>query len=136
MTWNLHTMRRSPSIGPARKHLVGLTYITATVESLDKAMPPWEIRLLVDTGAIDCLLPAAVMKSAGITPAGSDLYELADGQSLRLQCGWVRFNLFDTYIIAKAVFGPEGSEPLFGAIALESAGLTVDAASQTLKHLT
>ena len=114
---------------------MGLTYITATVEALNRAAPPYEARMLVDTGAIDCLLPASLMKSVGISPAGTDVYELADGQSLRLPYGWVRFNLLDTYIIAKAVFGPDGSEPLFGAIALESAGLTVDPANQTLKRL-
>ena len=35
----------------------------------------------------------------------------------------------------KVIFGPEGSEPILGAMALEYAGFTVDPSSQTLKRL-
>ena len=114
---------------------MGLTYLTATVQSLDPAAAPKEATLLVDTGAIDCLLPASFMTDAGIKPDGVDVYETADGRSLELPFGWARFDFMGTFVFAKTVFGPEGSEPLIGAIALEAAGIVIDPRTQALKRL-
>lgn len=114
---------------------MGLTYITAAVESLDKSVQPREASFLVDTGAADCLLPARFLAEIGIKPEGSEVYELADGGAIRLPFSWARFYFMDTFVIAKVVFGPENAEPLLGAIALESAGITVDPLNQTLKRL-
>ena len=33
------------------------------------------------------------------------------------------------------IFGPEGTEPILGVTALESVGITIDPANQTLKRL-
>ncbi len=112
---------------------MGLTYVIATVESLGRTALPRQVRFLVDTGA-DCLLPASWLTEVGITPDEADVYELANGAAIRLPFGWARFSFMDTFVIAKAVFGPEDSEPLLGAIALESAGIIVDPLNQTLKR--
>jgi clan AA aspartic protease len=114
---------------------VGLTYTVATVESLDRSASPVETKFLVDTGAIDCLMPGSALRQAGIQPEGSDMYELADGQPIELTYGWARLRFLNTFTIAKIIFGPEGAEPLLGAIALEGAGFTVDPASQTLQRI-
>ena len=37
--------------------------------------------------------------------------------------------------IGRVIFGPENVEPILGATALESAGILIDPASQTLKRL-
>ena len=114
---------------------MGLTYTVATIEALDGAGVPVEARFLIDTGAIDCLMPASTLHSAGIQPEGSALYELADGQPIELTFGRARIRFLDTLAVAKIIFGPEGAEPLLGAIALEDAGFTVDPATQTLKRV-
>lgn len=114
---------------------MGLTYTVATIEALDGAGVPIEARFLIDTGAIDCLMPASALRSAGIQPEGSALYELADGQPIELTFGRARIRFQDTLAVAKIIFGPEGAEPLLGAIALEDAGFTVDTATQTLKRV-
>lgn len=114
---------------------MGLTYTRATVEALDRANSPVEARFLIDTGAIDCLLPASVLDRAGIQPEGKALYELADGRTIELSFGRARIRFAEGIAVAKVILGPEGSEPILGAIALEDAGFAVDPATQTLKRL-
>ncbi len=114
---------------------VGLTYTVGTVEALGGAGTPVEARFLIDTGAIDCLAPASILHSAGIQPVGTALYELADGQTIELTFGRALIRFLNTETIVKIIFGPEGVEPLLGAIALEDAGFTVDPANNTLKHV-
>lgn len=114
---------------------VGLTHTNATVEALDRPGSPLEVRFLIDTGAIDCLMPASSLRRAGVQPEGRALYELADGQTIELTFGRVRIRFLDTVAVAKIIFGPENAEPLLGAIALEDAGVAVDPATQALKRI-
>src|SRR5262249_47802431 len=128
------TTMRVRSLG-AQGSGMGLTYTMAAVEALDATPPPFQARFLADTGATDCLLPAALLRSAGIQPEGTSLYELADGRTVQLEFGWVRLRFMNTVAIAKVVFGPEDAEPILGVIALESAGVSVDPLTNTLKRL-
>lgn len=114
---------------------MGLTHVTATVAPLQGEGSPVTDTFLVDTGAIDCLLPASVLHRAGIEPQRADFYELADGQLIEFPVGVARIEFMGSLAIAKVIFGPEGSEPILGAMALEYAGFTVDPSSQTLKRL-
>ena len=112
-----------------------LTHVTATVTPLEGEGFPVTDTFLVDTGAIDCLLPASVLHRAGIKPQRADFYELADGQLIEFPVGVARVEFMGSLAIAKVIFGPEGAEPILGAMALEYAGFTVDPSSQTLKRL-
>jgi clan AA aspartic protease len=114
---------------------MGLTYTSATVEALDRSGNPIEARFLVDTGAVDCLMPTSALRKAGILPEGTDTYELANGQAIELPFGWARIQFMETLAIAKVIFGPEDAEPILGVIALESAGMVVDPLTNTLKRL-
>lgn len=114
---------------------MGLTHTDATVEALDRPGSSLEVRFLVDTGAIDCLMPESTLRRVGVQPEGRAIYELADGQTVELTFGRVRIRFLDTVAVAKIIFGPEHAEPLLGTIALEDAGVAVDPASQTLKRI-
>ena len=115
--------------------LMGLTHITATVKPLNKGGEPVQAQFLVDTGAIDCLLPASMLNRAGLEPEETNIYELADGRLIELPVAAARIEFMGQCAIAKIIFGPEDSEPILGAIALEYAGFTVDPSNQTLKRL-
>jgi len=115
---------------------VGLTYIPVRVESLGASGKPIDAQFLVDTGAVDCLLPAPLLHTVGVEPHATDIYELADGRTLELRVGWARFHFMDTLAIAKVVFGPEEAEPILGVIAMEIAGVTLDPLTNTLRRLT
>ena len=114
---------------------MGLTHVTATVRPLETDGSPITETFLVDTGAIDCLLPASLLRRAGVEPQRADFYELADGQLIEFPVGVARIEFMGSLAIARVIFGPEGSEPILGAMALEYAGFAVDPSSQTLKRL-
>lgn len=114
---------------------MGITHVTATVKSLDATGLSVEAKFLVDTGSINCLLPASMLKKAGIQPLKTEVYELANGQQIEFPVGAARIDILDRFVMVEVIFGPEDAEPLLGAVALECAGLVVDPSSQTLRRL-
>ena len=114
---------------------MGLTHVTASVQPIDSSCKPIEARFLVDTGAIDCLLPASLLAQAGIEPQEICAYELANGEVIEYPVGAARIDFMDTMALCKIIFGPEGAEPILGVIALEYAGITIDPTTQRLKRL-
>jgi clan AA aspartic protease len=90
---------------------------------------------LVDTGAIDSMAPASELSRIGIRPVGHRRYELADGRVQEYAFGLARIEFMGEITAGRAIFGPEGVEPILGATALESAGMVVDPGTQTLKRL-
>ncbi len=114
---------------------MGLTHVRATIQSVDKSGIAIEANFLVDTGAIDCLLPASLLRQAGVEPESTRTYELADGQLMEFPVGFARIEFMEEVAIAKVIFGPEDCEPLLGVVALECAGFSVDPVNQTLKHM-
>jgi clan AA aspartic protease len=111
---------------------MGLTYVTAAVQGLAGKATPFEAQFLVDTGAIDCLVPAEGLRAAGVAVDGNDSYELADNQLVEYPYGhaWIEFMGMKT--VTRVIFGPEGSEPILGVVALESVGFGVDPITKTL----
>ena len=90
---------------------------------------------LVDTGATDCLVPAAALRKIGVRPVGKMNYELADGTAVEYEFGLVQFRFLGEVTAGRVIFGPDEAEPLLGVTALESVGIIVDPVNQTLKRL-
>lgn len=114
---------------------MGITHVSATVKPVLPGGSSVTADFLVDTGAIDCLLPASLLRQAGVEPERADFYELADGNLVELPVAAARIEFMGRTVITPVIFGPEDAEPLLGAIALECAGLVVDPSSQTLRRL-
>src|SRR5215204_5304955 len=93
-------------------------------------------RFLVDTGATDSMVSTAVLKRIGIIPTGKRTYELATGELQEFEVGYAELSFMDDTIQTRVIFGPDNTEPILGAIALELAGLVVDPANETLRRLT
>ena len=89
---------------------------------------------LVDTGAIDCLVPAKALRKVGAKPEGKNVYELADGSRVELEYGFARISLLGEETVSPVIFGPEGSEPILGVLALEGLGISVDPKTRSLKR--
>lgn len=113
---------------------MGLTHVTTTVRRLAGRGKGFEAEFLVDTGAIDCLAPARVLRKAGIKPEGKNVYELADGSPVELEYGFARVSLMGEETVTPIIFGPEGSEPILGVLALEGLGISVDPKTRSLKR--
>lgn len=114
---------------------MGLTYVTTKIMSLAKNGASYEAEFLVDTGAIDCLVPADHLVAAGIQPEGKTVYELANGQTVEYEVGFARVSFLGDETVSKVIFGPADSEPLLGAVALESVGVVVDPVTKELRRL-
>ena len=98
-------------------------------------MAPTKADFLVDTGATDCVAPAAKLRQIGVQPVGTTMYELADGTKHQFSFGLVEIRFMGEITAGRVVFGPDDVEPLLGVTALESVGITIDPANRTLKRL-
>ncbi len=114
---------------------MGLTHVTVRISQLSGNGDPYEAEFLVDTGAIDCMVPEDRLTKAGIQPEGKSMYELASGEPVEYRYGFARVAFMGEETVSQVIFGPPDCEPLLGAVALESVGIMVDPVSRTLKRL-
>lgn len=114
---------------------MGITQVTAAVRNPARPNDMWEGLFLVDTGAVDCLVPGKHLRALGLTPRGQRKYELADGQEITLDIGVAEVEFMGERVGATVIFGPDDAEPILGVTALESVGIEVDPRSQRLKRL-
>lgn len=113
---------------------MGLTHVA--VRLFNSASPDtYEADFLVDTGATDTMAPASDLKKIGIQPLGKDVYELANGELVEYEYGNAELRFMNEVVPIRIVFGPDGSEPILGVIALEAAGFIVDPKNQMLRKL-
>jgi clan AA aspartic protease len=98
-------------------------------------VPRYDAEFLVDTGALDSMLPASALRAIGIEPEGVNTYELADGSLRQYQFAYARMELMGASIVSRVLFGPEEASPLLGVLALEGAGITIDPASHRLRRM-
>ena len=114
---------------------MGLTHVTVILRANLRARKKYQADFLVDTGATDCMAPAPALRRSGIQPAGKMVYELADGTKKEYPFGLAVIEFMGEITAGRVVFGPENCSPLLGVTALESVGIMVDSARQTLKRL-
>jgi len=114
---------------------MGLTHVTVALKGFGSENGTYEAEFLVDTGTTDSLAPGAELTRIGVKPAGKMVYELADGTLQEYPFGLVEITFMGEVTAGRVIFGPDTVEPLLGATALESVGITVDPVSRTLKRL-
>src|SRR5205814_3148834 len=79
--------------------------------------------------------PARELRRIGVESVGTKVYELADGTRQEYPFGLVEIAFMGEITAGRVIFGPDDVEPLLGVTALESVGITVDPATQTLRRL-
>ncbi len=114
---------------------MGATHVTVAISNPADRTRRWEALFLVDTGSVDCYVPASRLRELGILPDGQRNYELADGTEIELDIAAIRIEFMGEVVGATAIFGKDDAEPLLGVTALESAGIEVDPQNQRLKRL-
>ncbi len=60
---------------------------------------------------------------------------MADGSVQEYRFGLAQIEFMGEVTAGRVIFGPEGVEPILGVTALESVGMVVDPANQSLKRL-
>jgi predicted aspartyl protease len=121
-------------LNPQGELKMGLTHVEVKLFN-STSTNTYSADFLVDTGALDTMAPGSHLKRIGIQPVGKDLYELANGELVEYEYGSAELRFMDEIIPTRIVFGPEGSAPILGVIALEAAGFIVDRKHQTLRKL-
>jgi clan AA aspartic protease len=114
---------------------VGVIHVTVLVRNPAKPRQTWEALFLVDTGAVDCMVPGSRLKQIGLKPKGQRTYELADGTEVKMNITTGDVEFRGETVGATIIFGPDDAEPILGVTALDSVGITVDPRSQRLKRL-
>ena len=115
--------------------IMGITQVTAAVRNPADPERFWEGLFLVDTGAVDCLVPERHLRELGIKPAGKRSYELADGTEVTFEIGGAQIEFMGETVWVTVLFGPDDAEPILGVTALGSAGIEVDPRTQRLTRL-
>jgi len=114
---------------------MGITQVTAAVRNPAKPDTAWEALFLVDTGAVDCLVPGRHLRELGIEPRGKRIYELADGSEVTLDVGGAEIEFMGDRVWTTVIFGADDAEPILGVTALDSVGIEVDPRTQRLQRL-
>jgi predicted aspartyl protease len=128
---------------------MGLTKVTVCVSALSGEGDAYEGLFLVDTGSTDSMAPGDRLAAIGIEPEGKCLYELASGpegrnsaqrsgrsgEAVEYEYGFAKIAFMGEKTVCPIILGPSDSEPLLGAVALESVGIMVDPVTRTLKRL-
>jgi clan AA aspartic protease len=114
---------------------MGITRITVKIRNPAEPDRVWEGPFLVDTGAIDCLVPRQHLEGIGLAPKGNRTYTLADGSEIRMDVTTGDIEFMDEIVGGTIVYGAANVEPLLGVTAMESAGVEVDPHNQTLIKL-
>ncbi len=115
--------------------MMGLTHVTTLIRNPASPEQTWEGLFLVDTGAIDCLVPGNQLRAIGMTPQTQRVYELADGQEMSFDIAVGQIEFMGEIVGCTVIFGADDTEPILGVTALESVGIAVDPRTQSLKRL-
>ena len=92
---------------------------------------PTYVDATVDTGAVYTVLPANMLRQAGIEPYGNETFEIADGTRVELPVGEARITIGEKGRTSPVVFGDSGRY-LLGAITLQTLGLIPDTTNHRL----
>lgn len=111
--------------------------IFRTVAVSNPAFPDrrWQGEFLIDTGAIDCVVPRKHLEAIGIEPEEQRSYRLADGTEVNLDVGIVRLEFMGGRSGVDAVFADDDAQPLLGARAMESLNIEIDMKEHQLRRL-
>ena len=114
---------------------MGATHVTVRIVNPGEPNRSWEGLFLVDTGAIDSLVPRDRLESIGLKPKGQRTYELADGSEVRMDITTGDIEFMGEIVGGTIIFGKRGTEPILGVTALESVGIDIDPRTQELKRM-
>lgn len=114
---------------------MGSIHVTVTIRNPADPNKSWEGLFLVDTGAIDTLVPRQHLENIGLLPKGQRIYELADGSETKMDITTADIEFMGDFVGGTIIFGENDVEPILGVTALESVGIEVDPRNQRLKRL-
>ena len=114
---------------------MGITHVSVIIRNPADHSRSWEGSFVVDTGAIDCVVPRQHLEAIGLASEGQRQYTLADGSKITMDIAVARVEFMGEIAGATIAMGEDSAEPLLGVTALESMGIEVDPHNQELTKL-
>lgn len=114
---------------------MGTTQVTVAIRNPAEPDRVWEGLFIVDTGAVDSLVPRQHLESIGLAPKGQRIYGLADGTERRVDITTAEVHVMGEITGGTMRFGDTDADPVLGLTILQSAGLEVDADNGTIRRL-
>ena len=102
---------------------MGAVHVTVTIRNPADPSRSWDGLFPVDTGATDSLVPRSCIAAIGIAPEGQRVHETADDREIRRDFARAHIEFMGDLTAGRIVIGDDGTEPLLGVTALESAGI-------------
>ena len=114
---------------------MGATYVTTTIRNPSDPSLSWQGSFLVDTGAVDTLVPRQHLERIGLLPKAQRTYELADGSNIQMDITTGEIEFMGDIVGGTIIYGASDVEPILGVTALESLGIDVDSHNNTFKRM-
>ena len=114
---------------------IGAILSEVTISNPPDASRSWQGEFLIDSGAIDTVVPSNRLREIGIQPEETRRYVMADGSVTELQIGGARVELLGGLAWVTVVFADDDVRPLLGATAMESLGIEIDMRDESLRRL-
>ncbi len=115
---------------------MGIMRVNATVRNPADLERAWEGTFLVDTGAINSVVPRRFLEEIGLLPMDSRVYGLADGSEIRFDITYGVIEFMEGRTANDIVMlDDDDAEPLLGVTVLESLGIEIDARNEQLTEL-
>ena len=114
---------------------MGVGHVVVTVRNPAEPARSWQGPFLVDSGAIDSLMPRQHLEAIGLMPKGRRVYETADGRKVEMDVTGADIEVMGEVTAGLVVVGDDEAEPLLGVTVLESVGIEIDPRNQRLKKL-
>ena len=115
---------------------MGIMRVNAIVRNPADLERAWEGMFLVDTGAINSVVPRRHLEAIGLSPMDSRVYGLADGSEIRFDITYGLIEFMEGRTANDIVMlDDDDAEPLLGVTVLESLGIEIDARNEQLTKL-
>jgi clan AA aspartic protease len=105
---------------------MGFLNVKVELEGVNAPGRRHEVELLVDTGPLYSMVPASVLRKAGVEPRLRIEFEIADGSRIQRDVGEARFYFNGSSAISRVIFGDEKDAGVLGVVTLEELGLEVE----------
>ena len=93
---------------------------------------PRDVDALVDTGSRRTMLPGELLRELETPILREGQFELADGRVVEMAVGVANVAVDGLSGPTYVLFGPDGCQPLLGAVTLQEFGLVVDVPNERL----
>ena len=113
---------------------MGDSYVTVTIRNSADHSKSWEGLFLIDTRAIDSLVPRPYLEAIGLYPISQRVYKRVDGSHIKIDITTAQIEFMGEIVGGTILFGDAGAQPLLGMTALASVGIEVDLRNQRLKR--